>query len=156
MASSSVALSARSAASPRELVISRLPLAVLLTIGLATLLNIGLFYAFSALGFITASVDIPTVAGPQPLTAIMVATMTVLEMLLGTAVLALIIRFRPSSALRTWQLVAGVVLVLSFVMPFTGIPGVPLVYGLALDAMHLVAGILAIWLLPALAARSAT
>jgi Family of unknown function (DUF6069) len=154
MASSSVALSARSAASPRVLAITRLPLAALLTIGLATLLNSGLFYVFSALGLITSIVDIPTFAGPQPLNAVMVASMTVLEMLLGTAVLALIIRFRPSNAQRTWQFVAGLVLVLSFVMPFTGIPGVPLVYGLALDAMHVVAGILAIWMLPALAARS--
>jgi Family of unknown function (DUF6069) len=154
MASSSVALPARSAASPRVLAISRLPLAALLTTGLATLLNSGLFYVFSALGVITSIVDIPTFAGPQPLNAVMVASMTVLEMLLGTAVLALIIRFRPSNAQRTWQFVAGLVLVLSFVMPFTGIPGAPVVYGLALDAMHVVAGFLAIWMLPALAARS--
>jgi hypothetical protein len=156
MASSSVAYAARSAASERGLAISKLPLAALLTIGLATLLNVGLFLVFSALGPITPAVEIPTFGGPQPLNTVMVASMTVLQMLLGALVLAAIIRLRPSNAERTWQFVAGLVLLLSLAMPFMGIPGVSLGYGLALDAMHVVAGMLAIWMLPALTDRSST
>jgi hypothetical protein len=60
-------------------------------------------------------------------------------------------RLRPSNAESIWQIVAGVVLVLSFALPFVSIPGITLNYGLALDAMHVAAGALAIWLLPALA-----
>lgn len=155
MAMSSVANSAPSAAPTRRLAVSRVPLAAVLTIGLATLLNVGLFFVFSALGVITSTVEIQTFAGPQPLNAVMVASMTVLQMLLGTLVLAAIIRLRPAHAERTWQVIAGLVLVLSLAVPFTGIPGVPLGYGLALDAMHIVAGSMAIWMLPSLAYRGA-
>jgi hypothetical protein len=151
MGSSSITYAASSAATSRRPAVSRLPRAALLTIGLATLLNVGLFFVFSAIGMITTSVEIPTFVGPQPLTPIMVATNTVVQMLVGVLVLAAIIRFRPSKAERTWQVVAGVVLMLSFAMPFTGIPGAPLGYSLALDAMHVVAGSLAIAMLPALA-----
>ena len=72
----------------------------------------------------------------------------------GVLVLAAIIRFRPSNAERTWRIVAGIVLVLSFATPFSGIPGAPLGYLLALEAMHIVAGALAIWMLPTLARES--
>jgi hypothetical protein len=154
MASSSVAYSAASAAAPHRLAVSKLPLAASLAIGLATLINVALFFVFSRVGLITPSVEIPSVVGPQPMTAIVVATMTVLQMLIGVVILAAIIRWRPSSAVRTWQIVAAVVLVLSFATPATGIPGAPLGYVLALEAMHIVAGVLAIWLLPALARQS--
>jgi hypothetical protein len=46
--------------------------------------------------------------------------------------------------------VAAIVLVLSFSAPITSIPGAPLRYVLALVPMHIVAGVLAIWMLPAL------
>jgi hypothetical protein len=150
MASSSVAYTP-SAAPARRLAVSKVPRAALLTMALATLLNIGLFFVFSAIGLITPSVEIPTFVGAQPLTPVMVATNTVIQMLVGVVVLAAIIRFRPSNAERSWQIVAALALVLSFAMPFTGIPGVPLEYGLALDAMHVVGGVLSIWMLPTFA-----
>ncbi|HYW90459.1 MAG TPA: DUF6069 family protein [Chloroflexota bacterium] len=154
MASSSIAYAAPSATPARRLALATLPRAALVTLGLATLLNVAQFYVASAIGLITPSVEIQTLAGPQPLDVTMVATMTVLQMLLGVAVLAAIIRFRPAHAERTWQIVAGVALVLSFAMPVSGIPGAPLGYILALEAMHVVAGVLAIWMLPALARKA--
>ena len=153
MASSSVTYTARPVATPGRLDLGRLPLAALLTIALATLVNVALFFLFSAVGVITRAVEISTFAGPQPLDPLMVVSMTVMQMLLGTLVLAGIIRFRPTKAERTWQIVAAVVLVLSFAIPFATIAGAPVSYDLALDAMHVVTGALAIWLLPALARR---
>jgi heme A synthase len=112
---------------------------------------VALFFFFSAIGLLTPSVEIQTLAGAQPLMATLVAIMTVLQMLVAALVLGAIIRFRSSNAERVWQIVAGLVLVLSFVLPFAGIPGAPLGYSLALEAMHIAAGALAIWMLPALA-----
>ena len=88
--------------------------------------------------------------GTRPLVAVDVVTATVLGMLVAVLVFAAISRFRGARAERTWQVVAAVVLVLSFAAPITGIPGAPLRYVLALVAMHIVAGVLAIWMLPAL------
>jgi hypothetical protein len=153
MASSSLAYAAAATLSPR-LALGKLPLAALLTIGLGVILNVALFYLFSAVGLINDSVLVPGLPGPQPLTVTPVAISTALEMLLGVAVLAAIIRFRPANAERTWQIVAGVVLLLTFGFPFAGIPGAPLGYLLALEAMHVVAGGLSIWMLPALARRT--
>ena len=130
--------------------LSKLPRSALLTIGLATLINLGLFFAFTAAGLITESVLIPSPSGTRPLIALDVVTATVLGMLVAVLVLAAIIRFRGARAERTWQVVAAIVLVLSFSAPFTGIPGAPLRYVLALLPMHIVAGLLAIWMLPAL------
>ena len=132
-----------------RLALSKLPRAALLTIGLATLINLGLFFVFTAAGLITESVLIPSPSGTAPLIAFVVVTVTVLQMLVGVLVFAAIIRFRGAHAERTWQVVAAIVLVLSFSAPFT-IPGAPLGYVLALVAMHVVAGVLAIWMLPAL------
>jgi len=73
-----------------------------------------------------------------------VVTATVLGMLV-----AVLVSFRGARAERTWQVVAAIVLVLSFSAPFT-IPGAPVRYVLALLLMHIVAGVLAIWMLPAL------
>jgi hypothetical protein len=130
--------------------LSKLPLAALLTIGLATLINLGLFFVFTAAGLITESVLIPSPSGTRPLLAFDVVASTVLGMLVGVLVFAAIIRFRGARAERTWQVVAAIMLVLSFSAPFTSIPGAPLGYVLALVPMHIVAGVLAIWLLPAL------
>jgi len=130
--------------------LSKLPRSALLTIGLATLINLGLFFAFTAAGLITESVLIPSPSGTRPLIAFDVVTATVLGMLVAVLVFAAIIPFRGARAERTWQVVAAIVLVLSFSAPFTGIPGAPLRYVLALLPMHIVAGGLAIWMLPAL------
>ena len=130
--------------------LSKLPRAALLTIGLATLINLGLFFVFTAAGLITESVLIPSPSGTRPLVAFDVVTATVLGMLVAVLVFAAIIRFRGARAERTWPVVAAIVLVLSFASPVAVIPGAPLGYLLALVAMHVVAGVLAIWMLPAL------
>ena len=135
---------------PNQPAFSKLPRAALLTIGLATLINLGLFFVFTAAGLITDSVLIQSPSGNRPLIAFDVVIATVVGMLVGVFVFAAIIRFRGARAERTWQVVAAIVLVLSFSAPITGIPGASLTYVLALVAMHIVAGALAIWMLPAL------
>src|SRR6266540_7413777 len=63
--------------------LSKLPRAALLTIGLATLINLGLFFVFTAAGLITETVLIPSPSGTAPLIAFVVLTVTVLQMLVG-------------------------------------------------------------------------
>jgi hypothetical protein len=149
MDSSSIPFSSQARRASNRLALSKLPRAALLTIGLATLINLGLFFVFTAAGLITETVLIPSPSGTAPLIAFVVVTVTVLQMLVGVLVFAAIIRFRGAHAERTWRVVAAILLVLSFAAPIT-IPGAPLGYVLALVAMHVVAGVLAIWMLPAL------
>ena len=87
--------------------LSKLPRATLLTIGLATLINLGLFFVFTAAGLITASVLIPSPSGTRPLSAFDVVTATVVGTLVAVLVFVAIIRFRGARAERTWQVVGG-------------------------------------------------
>lgn len=133
-----------------QLGLSKLPRVALLTIGLATLINLGLFFVFTAAGLITESVLIASPSGTRPLIAFDLVTATLVGMLVAVLVFVAIIHFRGARAERTWQVVAAIVLVLSFFEPITSIPGAPLRYALALVPMQIVAGVLAIWMLPAL------
>src|SRR5207302_5809202 len=93
--------------------LSKLPRAALLTIGLATLINLGLFFVFTAAGLITESVLIPSPSGTRPLIAVDVVTATVLWMLVAVLVFAAIIRFRGARVGLAWQVFA-IVRVVSF------------------------------------------
>ncbi|MCE7947086.1 MAG: hypothetical protein DYG88_06630 [Chloroflexi bacterium CFX4] len=116
----------------------------------AAVLNVVVYFIASALGanFTFFPPEIP--APPFPL--VVVGT-TVIGVLAGTFVYTLMPRFskRPVSTFRT---VAIVVLVLSFAQPLllvTGVFPVPEPIGigtiLALEIMHVIAGVLCIWLL---------
>jgi hypothetical protein len=87
-----------------QLALSKLPRAAVLTIGLATLINLGLFFVFTAAGLITESVLIPSPSGTRPVIAVDVVTATVLFMLVGVLVFAAIIRSAAlvSSAPGRW------------------------------------------------------
>lgn len=91
------------------------------------------------------------VNGQGPITLPVVATMSVFGAVAGTAVYALIGRFaqRP---VRVFRVVAAVVLVLSFVTPFT-ISGAPVSMILALELMHVFAAAVIVGLLTTMAAR---
>ena len=151
MASASAVIPAHIHGARPRILLRRLPQAAAVTIGLATVLNVALFLAASAAALVTPALVAQTPGGPEPLTVVHVAMSTVMQMLAGTLVLAGIVRFRPHDAGRLWPAVAGAALVLSFAMPLTGLPGASLGAILTIEALHVVAGALAILLLPRLA-----
>ncbi len=116
---------------------------------IAGIANLVIYFIANALGvaFNIAPPDLP--APPFPL---MVVLISIVFILIGTFVLTLMPRFsqRPIS---TWRTVAIVALVLSFLQPLlllTGMGGMPtagLNTVIVLEIMHLVAGIVAIYLL---------
>jgi hypothetical protein len=86
--------------------------------------------------------------GPQPMNVAAVVMFSVLGVLVGAAVLALIIR-QSARPVRMFRIVGIVFLVAYAFAPFT-IPGAPIGYILALEVLHLVAGAIALIWLPRL------
>lgn len=101
----------------------------------AAALNAVLFYVGKATGFMSDSVLLPR--QNQPITIVPVIISSILPTLLAAGVLALLNRF-TSSSLRIFNILAGVLLVLSFINPFVAIPNLPLVMGIWLNVMHVV------------------
>lgn len=113
-----------------------------LTIGVAALANTLVFSAAATAGLFPAGVRIPAMGAP--LTLVPVIFSTAAGVLGGLLVLALLGRFsrRPLPRYRTIAIVA---LVLSFATPFS-VPGAPAGFYVTLLLLHLVAGVIAIWL----------
>lgn len=113
--------------------------------------NALVYFAASALGFVTQEVLIPTPGGESPLTVAPVVVSSAAGALGAAAVLAVIGLFsrRP---VRLFQITAFMVLMLSFAMPLT-IPGAPVAMVLSLELMHVVAWALIVVLLTTLACR---
>jgi hypothetical protein len=90
--------------------------------------------------------------GQGPITLPMVVAMSAVGAVVGTLVYALVGRFvrRP---VRVFRLVSALVLVLSFVGPFT-IPGAPAAMVGALLLMHIIAAVAVVGLLTTLAAST--
>ncbi len=101
----------------------------------AAVANAVVYFITSAAGAIPNSVLIPGMN--QPVTVILVILNSFFPAILAAVLLALLNRFtrRP---VRLFRIIAAVLLVISFVNPFT-IPGAPLAMILALDVMHIVA-----------------
>jgi hypothetical protein len=108
----------------------------------------GLFIAAQAAGLITDAVILDSPTGPMPMNVGAPIMFSVVGVLVGALLLALLIRF-SSRPLRTYRIVGVAFLVLYAFFPLT-IPGAPLVYILTLELLHLVAGALALIWLPRL------
>ncbi len=122
----------------------------LLAAVIAAAVNVVVYLIAAALG-IPFNITPPDM--PSPPFAVAVIAATFIGVMLGTLVFSLMPRFsqRPVSTFRT---VAIIVLVLSFAQPLllmTGMmPGAPVVglpTVLVLEIMHVVAGVVAIWML---------
>lgn len=99
----------------------------------AAVINSVLFFAADSLGLI-----VPTaLVQGQPLTVVPVIISSIMPAVVAGIVYALLGRFtrRPWAIFRT---VALALVVLSFVNPFLGIPGITVSMGLALNLMHVV------------------
>lgn len=95
--------------------------------------------------------DDVAVSGGAPITLLPVVLSSIMPAIVAAVFLALLVRFtrRPIGIFRV---VAVVLLVLSFITPFT-IPGAPAAMILTLLIMHVVAAAIIIWVLTTLAPR---
>ena len=107
-----------------------------------------LFLAAQAAGLITDAVILESPTGPMPMNVGAPIMFSVFGLLVGAALLAVLVRF-SSRPLRTYRIVGIAFLVVYAFFPLT-IPGAPLGYILALEALHLVAGAVALVWLPRL------
>ncbi len=130
----------------------RLPWVGLLAALTAAVTNALVYFAASGLGLISQGVLLPSPNGGAPLTVSQVAVTSVIGAVGATIVYAIIGLFarRP---VRMFRIVATVVLVLSFLMPATQIPGAPVAMILSLEVMHVVAWAVSVGALTTLARR---
>lgn len=114
----------------------------------AAVVNVLVYFGVSALGVIPEGF---VVSGRTPVTPVLVVFSSFLPALLGAALLALLGRFvgRP---IRTFRIVAGVVMVSSFATPIT-LPGAPVAMIAALILMHVVAAVVIVGVLTTLARK---
>ncbi len=122
---------------------SSIALAGLKAIAVAVVVNVVLFFAFSAAGMIPKSIVIPNAGGP--LTATPVAISSTIPLVIATLLFMGLVRFTRRPAL-IFTILAGVVALASLASPFS-IPGVPLGMVVALNVMHLVAAGSITWFL---------
>jgi hypothetical protein len=109
-------------------------MAGLMAAGVATGLNALLFFIFKALGII---VDTIFIQPNQPLTVVPIIISSILPSLIASLVFFLLEKF-TKNGFKIFRIIALVLMVLSFINPFMGIPNVTLAYALVLNLMHLV------------------
>ena len=144
---------ARPAVGPRQTPWQRLLVATLATAVVAAVVNAIIFGIARALDTIPLEVVISGPTGDEPLGLVPVIFASIFGVLGAAVVFALCARFSTRPA-RLFQIIAAVVLVLSFVSPFT-ISGAPAEMIVTLILMHVVVWAAAVVILPR-SYRSAT
>lgn len=100
----------------------------------AAIINGILFTIFHALGIITDDVFIQP---NMPMTLFPIIFSSVLPTIIASIVYFLIDKY-TSNGYKIFRAVAIILLFVSFVNPFMGIPGISIAYGVALNFMHVV------------------
>ena len=114
----------------------------LIVIVVATVINAVIYFVGAALGWMPDTVLTPM---GLPVTIVPVVASTVVALVVATIVYSLLNRFTGNPN-RWFTIIAVVVLVVSFVSLLT-LPGAPTMMIVVLEAMHLVAGVAAIYFL---------
>lgn len=109
-------------------------MAGLMAAGVATGLNALLFFIFKALGIIVDNIFIQQ---NQPLTVFPVIISSILPSLIASLVFFLLEKF-TKNGFKVFRIIALVLVVLSFINPFMGIPNVTVAYAVVLNLMHVV------------------
>lgn len=109
-------------------------LAGLIAAGAAVAVNLILFFIFHGAGIITDTIFIQP---GQPLTFVPIIISSSMPAIIGSMIFFLLERF-TKNGFRIFTIISIVLLVLSFMNPFVGIPGVTTGYALALNLMHIV------------------
>ncbi len=113
----------------------------ILAAGLAVLLNVVLFWVGGLIGAFPTTYIIPQSGTPLPVQAVIMASL--IGVIGGVVTFALLGLFTKHPA-RIYAIVGIIVLVLSFVTPFT-LPDPPMLMVVFLQLMHIVAAAVAIW-----------
>lgn len=143
--SSTIATSART----ESIAWNRLPVAALVAAGASAVVNVLIYLIGGALGAFPGDVFIQP---GQTLTIVPVIISSIIGAIGGTAVFAALARFtrRPITLFR---IIAAVMLVLSFVTPFS-ISGAPVAMIIALELMHIATAAIVVWALTTLTRRA--
>ncbi|MFY8108389.1 MAG: DUF6069 family protein [Bacteroidia bacterium] len=102
--------------------------------GVSVIINSILFFVLKAAGIFTDDIFIQP---NQPLTILPIILSSVMPSLVGASIFFLFEKY-SNNGFKIFSIVSIVLMVLSFVNPFMGIPGVTIAYGVALDLMHVV------------------
>lgn len=97
-------------------------------------INALLFYIFKAADVITDTIFIQP---NQPLTIVPIILSSVFPSLIGASIFFLFEKYTNKGFLF-FSIIALVLMLLSFINPFVGIPGITLSYGVVLNVMHVV------------------
>ena len=102
--------------------------------GIAAVINAILFFVFHSLGIITDDIFIQP---GQPMTIVPILISSIVPTLIASVVYFLLDKF-TNNGFQIFRIISIVLLVLSFINPFVGIPGVTVQYAIALNVMHVV------------------
>lgn len=102
--------------------------------GVSVIINVILFFLFKGIGWITDDIFIQP---NQPLTVVPVIISSIVPTLVASLVFFLFEKY-TQNGFRIFSIITIILMLLSLVMPFEGIPNVSTKYALALVPMHLV------------------
>lgn len=102
--------------------------------GVSVIFNSILFFVLKAAGIFTDDIFIQP---NQPLYILPIILSSVMPSLVGASIFFLFEKY-SNNGFKIFSIVSILLMVLSFVNPFMGIPGVTIAYGVALDLMHVV------------------
>jgi hypothetical protein len=109
-------------------------IAGLIAAGASAVINAILFFIFHAAGILTDNI---MVQPNQPLTVAPVVISSILPTLIGACIFFPFEKY-GRNGFKTFSIIAMILLVLSFVFPFLGIPNITIAYGIILVIMHIV------------------
>lgn len=98
----------------------------------ATAINVILFFIFHAAGIISDTIFIQP---GQPMTVVPIIISSLLPAIVASMVFFLFEKF-TKNGYRIFMIVSIVLMLVTFINPFVGIPGVTTGYAIALDVMH--------------------
>ena len=100
----------------------------------SVVINAALFFIFQAVGVFTNDIMIQP---NQPLTIVPIILSSVMPTIVGSLVFLLFEKF-GKNGIKTFSIVAIILMVLSFANPFFGIPNITVAAAMALNVMHVV------------------
>lgn len=99
----------------------------------AIVINVILFFIFHAAGVISDTIFIQP---GQPMTVVPIIISSILPAIVASMVFFLFEKF-TKNGYRIFMIISIVLLLVSFINPFVGIPGVTVGYALVLNVMHI-------------------
>jgi hypothetical protein len=98
----------------------------------ATAINVILFFIFHATGIISDTIFIQP---GQPMTVVPIIMSSLIPSIIASMVFFLFEKF-TKNGYRIFMIISIVLMLVTFINPFVGIPGVTTGYAIALDVMH--------------------